>query len=281
MRSTWTACALACLSLAALTVADQPKGAPKPPPTGKPDEPAARPGKAARAKSNYGALVVKYCTNNLNKKVGGGECSHLANEALRWSGAEFINSKFSKEEGYVWGALVKKLTYQAGGSIVDSSPTSAVQPGDVIQYRDVTFTPSGSAPQHTAIVSAVDAKGNPTEVFTQNFNKKRVVFKDKESLTAIRTGTLWIYRAVAPKVDPKFPVEFSLVNRVNKDVPFTLFGKTYTLTPYDTAGSYVTWYASRTKLTLDGFAYTLKPRTAYEIYSPKGSKNQVRMRPVE
>jgi hypothetical protein len=42
------------------------------------------------------------------------------------------------------------------------------QPGDLLQFQNVTLSNGWLASQHTAIVAAVDDLGRPTQVYEQN-----------------------------------------------------------------------------------------------------------------
>jgi hypothetical protein len=109
------------------------------------------------------AAVVRFCEEHAGKKVGDGECSTLAEEAL--GAAEAKTSRDLSSSGGdvdpVWGTPVERL--------------EDALPGDVLQFRDVKIivqAPSGvrsvrSFPHHTAIV-ARNRGGGRLDLYEQN-----------------------------------------------------------------------------------------------------------------
>src|SRR5580698_6014408 len=125
------------------------------------------------------AAVLKFCESKEGKRVGGGECSHLANEALRVADAEFTQVGTdgkripdSPDQGdYVWGAKLKTYSFDANTKKVsDSDPKVKCLPGDILQFRDAKTSNGTTFPHHTAIVRTVDDAGNPTGIYQQNFS---------------------------------------------------------------------------------------------------------------
>src|SRR5262245_7951826 len=99
--------------------------------------------------------VTRYAAGQVGKRVGGGECAHLATEALREAGARFIRPADSPGRGdYVWGTLVGQVEAEDGRAVVKVK--GKARPGDVIQYRSATFTTGGRFPHHTALVAEVN-----------------------------------------------------------------------------------------------------------------------------
>jgi hypothetical protein len=104
---------------------------------------------------------------------------------------------------YVWGQLV--VQHNASGPL---SAFNAVQPGDVIQFRNVALTlktthPNGSwstrtvtMQQHTAIVAQNQGNGRFV-VLEQNYNHQSFVTRDPLNLSGMTSGTVWVYRPVA------------------------------------------------------------------------------------
>jgi hypothetical protein len=142
--------------------------------------------------------IVQFCTDNLGKKVGDGECASLAFAAYAKVGAkppaDFPAPKPPMmKDDFVWGRLLE--------------PKDEILPGDVIQLRDVeikivgrNFMYSYSYPHHTAIVAEVKGK-QKFIVFQQNVGspdkteeQRRIVQKDSLDLSAKVKGTAWFYR---------------------------------------------------------------------------------------
>ncbi|MEO6812005.1 MAG: CHAP domain-containing protein, partial [Isosphaeraceae bacterium] len=110
-------------------------------------------------------------------KVGDGECATLADEAVRLAGGKrfYQLGSTGSNADYVWGRKITTLT-PSSGSI------SSIKPGDIIQFRNVTFRqdtkitrPSGSTStsyktssygHHTAVVESVS--GNNINLLQQN-----------------------------------------------------------------------------------------------------------------
>src|SRR5262249_5485793 len=58
----------------------------------------------APATINFNQQIIAFCQSHRGVQVGGGECAHLANEALRIAGADFAGTN------YVWGSVVTRIT---------------------------------------------------------------------------------------------------------------------------------------------------------------------------
>ena len=167
---------------------------------------------------SFGNNMASFLESRLGKRIGGGECSHLATEALRVSGAEFFPQDLGADSpgagDYVWGNLVTTIAY-ANKRWSDSQPTSPCQVGDVIQYRSASFVYSKtlkiSFTQHTSVVAAVNAAGRPTHVYEQNVSGKRVVMKNSIDVTKLTAGWIRIYRPKS-RVDAPNTWKFTLVN---------------------------------------------------------------------
>jgi hypothetical protein len=148
-----------------------------------------------------GDKVVKFCKDNLGKKVG--ECSHLAVEALKAAGAK-TTADFddSPNQGdYVWGKLAFVREVKERKSSERNVDGLKVQPGDVIQLRDAKFrgksgkgTYSSESPHHTAVVIGLKDKGRTLVVLQQNVNGKRVVAEGTYRLDDLKEGWLRVYR---------------------------------------------------------------------------------------
>lgn len=112
--------------------------------------------------------VYQWARQQLNRRVGAGECWDLADRALRQASAR-SSTTTGRDDNYDWGTPV--------------NPVQAVIPGDILQFRDYTIktivttrypdqsTESTFAvvdrPHHTAVVAANQgAKG--LEILEQN-----------------------------------------------------------------------------------------------------------------
>ncbi|MBM4075019.1 MAG: hypothetical protein FJ267_05175, partial [Planctomycetes bacterium] len=137
---------------------------------------------SANAQS-IGNSITTFLDGNIGKRVGGGECAHLATEALRVGGGEFVSSDLGADSpaagDYVWGTLVTVISF-SNKQRTDSNPTNLAQPGDIIQYYAATFTYSKTsvvktATRHTSLIRAVNSTGRPTSIYQQNFNGVKTV----------------------------------------------------------------------------------------------------------
>jgi hypothetical protein len=232
-----------------------------------------KPAEKGKPPGPYNKAIVAFCQRQLGKKVGSGECAHLANEALRITGAEFMPEKFGDKPNrgdYVWGTFVKRLAWESS-AVVDSSPKTPCQPGDVIQFRDAAFSGGGvSVPHHTAIVAAVDDDGQPTAIYHQNAGNKRFLLKQTIDFNKLTGGWARIYRPSKPKHDRRMPVEFTLLNRTDAAVSYTFAKQPQELSAYDTSKGYRTWrFGGAAYLVVGRSTILPKHRKAYEIYKTK------------
>ena len=238
------------------------------------------------------AAVLKFCESKEGKRVGGGECSHLANEALRVAGAEFTQVgkdgkriPDSPDSGdYVWGTLLKTYSFDAKTKKVnDSDPKTKCLPGDVLQFRDAKIANGFSFPHHTAIVKTVDKAGNPTSIFQQNAfvpkgSDPRIVQKATLPIINMLSGHIMAYRPDKP-TNP-FQLQFTWTNNSkSKTVEFTWFGKKDKLGATNTSDSYrIVWANGKggETITIGDTDYTIKTRTAYEFYTTDDGKIALR-----
>lgn len=226
--------------------------------------------------------IVTFLNGKVGTRVGSGAYA-LATEALRVAGAEFISSDLGADSpsagDYVWGTLVKTVSVTSGVR-TDSAPTAAVQPGDIIQYRNATFTystNSRTAAQHTSIVSMVNVSGQPTEVFQQNFNGVRSVTKAAIDLNKLTAGWVRIYRPKA-RVERTGEYKITIVNNVAGMQSATLNVGTSTISTFslgtaNTASSFSTRWLTTSSTTLptivlpNGSTISIVTAGGYEIYS--------------
>jgi hypothetical protein len=223
------------------------------------------------ASAGFETQIVSFCNSKLGKQVGSGECAHLATEALRISGAEFMRNGMADSPiagDYVWGTIVKGMSKNASGTITDTKPSNKVMIGDIIQYRL-----TAGKTHHTAIVAAVNTSGFPTAVFEQNFNAQRFVVKnttDLHKLLREKGGYLNIYRAKAPVSTTR--TEFTLVNNAQSTpVSFKIFGNNQSIGGKNTASGYAQWWGTGTiTIVVGNQTYTVAKRKGYEFYLSGG-----------
>ncbi len=179
---------------------------------------------------SLGDRIVAFCKQQKGKCVGNGECSNLAEAALRAAGArgrghgdfnrdDFGHGDFNRGDfgrgdfgrggpsgghhelaaDYVWGELVFVLE-RDGTNLMATGQLKDIRPGDVIQFRDAELAgPSGgsrytmSAKHHTAIVSGVLNKGMVLKIYQQNANGRRIVTADRLRLSDLQQGRLRIF----------------------------------------------------------------------------------------
>ncbi len=136
--------------------------------------------------------VVEFARSRLGEKVGDGQCSTLAAEALKQAGA-----KRRRGEHGTWGDELK--------SMVDAKP------GDILQFDDVVFvhtrfledggrrTDMISFPHHTAIVARVRKRGmKPIFVILhQNVGDIQIVQEGTINMADKKRGIVKLYRPVA------------------------------------------------------------------------------------
>jgi hypothetical protein len=143
--------------------------------------------------------VVAYCQEHKGEQVREGECSSLADEALREAGAKPRGSDDPGPGDYVWGKLVLRLERDNSG-LTSSGKREDVKPGDVIQFRDIKFQGrrgNGSytltMPHHTAVVVRVEDRGRTLRILHQNWAGKKVVQETTLRLDDLKGGWLRVY----------------------------------------------------------------------------------------
>jgi hypothetical protein len=141
--------------------------------------------------------VVEFARLSLGQKVGDGECSALATEALIYAGAA------SRGSGRSWGEELPSVR--------------EARPGDILQFEDAVFVrrrlrPDGALvtlefkyPHHTAIVSKVRRRGKGVMLTILHQNAgieggddedRKVVQEWTINLSEMKRGTLKAYRPV-------------------------------------------------------------------------------------
>jgi hypothetical protein len=152
------------------------------------------PGRSA-ASPSLGSRVVAFCQAHLGQKVGNGECAALAFQALKWAGAATRGGPdFPAGGDYVWGRQVVLLEASPTGPKLTGT-YGEIQPGDVMQYRDVKFGKM-HAHHHTAIVKEIDPASGRVQAFAQNGGGRRFVFEVEVPLARLTEGWIRIYRPI-------------------------------------------------------------------------------------
>ena len=225
---------------------------------------------SSTARADLNQSIVNFCQSKIGKQVGSGECAHLASEAQRVSGAEFLRSGRADSPAsgdYVWGTLIKKMYKSTSdGKIYDTSAASKCRPGDIVQYRLGT----GTKTHHTSVVSAVNSSGYPTQIYQQNFNSVRSVTKDSTDLIQKlkdKGGYLMIYRSTNPVNSNR--TEFSIVNNAKtSSLSFTLNGSNSSIGAKNASDGYYTMWSTYKppKITVGGTTYSIAHRSGYEFY---------------
>ncbi|QEH37169.1 hypothetical protein OJF2_57560 [Aquisphaera giovannonii] len=143
-----------------------------------------------------GDRVVDYARSQIGKKVGDGECTRLAVQALRHSGAKRPDARRG-----IWG---------------DEVELAEIRPGDILQFEDVVFfkrrrtngvifTQRLTFPHHTAVVSGVRGKGarrvlvilhQNTGMDGDDEDERRRVKEGELELATMRSGSLRAFRPV-------------------------------------------------------------------------------------
>jgi len=168
-----------------------------------PAGPGGKAGAVAPAVPELNRKVVEFARDRVGKKVGDGECTGLAVEALRHAGARRFRSG-GLDGDYVWGRPVASFR--------------EAMPGDVLQFRDAVFrgktrlsgwrvlTWHQEYPHHTAVVDGVRDGGKLVTILHQNVGRddapddeKQRVRRDTLRPSALQSGgRVWIYRPIAP-----------------------------------------------------------------------------------
>jgi hypothetical protein len=152
--------------------------------------------------------IVKFCKDHLGEKVGDGECTFLAQAALKHAGAKPCTTfkDFPNKGDYVWGELVYALERKDHSQKETKVPERSIQAGDVIQFRDATFKGKhlrglqnyeATYPHHTAVVVAVKKDTDVITVLEQNVYGIKKVMENPYRLSDLKTGWVRIYRPVA------------------------------------------------------------------------------------
>lgn len=200
----------------------------------------------AQAQS-IGDAMITYLNGKVGARVGGGEASHLASEALRVGGAEFYSGDLGEDSpgngDKVWGTLVT-LIQVTDGTWSDSNPDNPCQPGDVIQFGGNAIISGTTYPGNfTAIVKTINSYNRPGSVFQQNLGGVRTVQTASIQAKGLTAGWIRVYRPVT-RVDEVGTWKFSVVNNSASSQVYTVMidvdiVSTVTATAANTSGSYL------------------------------------------
>ncbi len=230
--------------------------------------------------------MVSYLNSRLNQRVGGGECWHLATEALRVANAEFIPQELGADApaagDLVWGSLVTTIT--PGGSAAESVGNRSCQPGDLIQFGSAEFGETVLPLHFTAVVAEVNEQGQPKSMFLQNWKGERTVKKVAMDPTALTAGWMRIYRPIA-RIDRPAEWKFTVVNNDASSQTYDLqvgveSHGLFSPAAVNTSGCYrVHWIVTDgtvpNVVSSDGVSYFLETAEGYEIVRISG---EVRVR---
>lgn len=236
---------------------------------------------SAQDTPSIGDSVVAYLRANVGERVGGGNSWHMATEALRVAGGEFITEEFGTDnhtDNRVWGTLVTTISSSDGWS--DSEPSNPCLPGDVIQFSSAAFG-SISLPWHfTAVVDTVNDEGRPNSIFIQNLGGNRTVQQLTFDVSTLSEGWMRIYRPV-PRTDRLNEWKFIVVNNdASTETYQILIGVEsdgqYSPTAAGSSGSYhVHWIVTDgtvpNLLSSTGRSYFLETGKGFEIFSSSGA----------
>lgn len=231
-------------------------------------------GNLAHAQS-IGDSIVGYLNSAQGARVGGGNSHHMASEALRIAGGEFVPADLGVDSpntgDKVWGTLVTVISCN-NGNWTDSTPANACLPGDVIQLGSAEFGPTSYPNRFTVVVAAVNQSGRPSSIFQQNFQGNRTVQKSGFDVTSLSSGWIRIYRPIQ-RIDRFNEWKFTVVNNSSSDLSFDVMvgidtDSSFTLTSANTGGSYLVY-----SLTSDGTVpnLLLGNFTSFFVQTAKGN----------
>jgi hypothetical protein len=145
-------------------------------------------------------------------RLGGGECSDAATEALRVCGGSFMIVDPGQNGNYAWGT--RFATIAGGKLLAEGANPDGVEPGDIIQC----WSPDG---HHTMIVASVDKDGFPKLVHEQNWGEpgnRYLRIGDRNSWLKSYAGTITIYHPVERTRPPTGKSEFTIANTTSEEV---------------------------------------------------------------
>jgi hypothetical protein len=136
--------------------------------------------------------VVEYARSKLGEKVGDGQCSSLAAEALRYAGG-----RRRRGEGGTWGDELKSMLDAKAGDIVQFENVEFSH----TYFRDdgARFTQNHSFGHHTAVISRVQKRGTKPilVILHQNVGGIQLVQEWTMNMAHKKRGSVKVYRPVA------------------------------------------------------------------------------------
>ena len=146
--------------------------------------------------------VLSFSRAQMGRRVGNGQCTSLATEALARAGAHGIIRDFPGPGDYVWGTLAARVGANSAG-VSGIASLNRARGGDVIQMRNVFLqgrSPSGGtywmrADHHTAVLESADPYRGTITVLHQNWNGSGVR-RDVFALGDMKRGWMRIYRPI-------------------------------------------------------------------------------------
>ena len=145
--------------------------------------------------------IVRFCKNNLGKKVGNGDCYFFANHAINSSGGSRPLRNHPGPADYVWGKLVY-YREQTKSETKSSGKRDSIRPGDIIQFRNARFSGqnwSYGFTHHSAVIVGTENNGDRMRIFHQNYNGKKHVTTLTLHAHTLKKGWFRVYR---PHVTP-------------------------------------------------------------------------------
>lgn len=142
--------------------------------------------------------VVEFARSRLGQRVGDGDCSALAREALRYAGARPTG------KGRSWGEELSSIRDAKLGDILQFE--NAIFVRRQVREDGALLTLTFSYPHHTAIVSGVRKRGRSVvlSVLHQNAgadggdeDERKVVQEWIVNMAELKSGTVKAYRPVA------------------------------------------------------------------------------------
>ena len=125
-----------------------------------------------------------------------------------WAGPETAQAEMPTNLGpdsdYVWGTLVADVHITATSLTAPASAFAKVQPGDVIQFRNVVISDSGwtyTFSHHSALIVGVEQSNGVNDgtvtVLEQNVNGQHFASEETYNLAAMTAGEVWIYQPMS------------------------------------------------------------------------------------
>jgi hypothetical protein len=151
----------------------------------------------------HGMATVAFCTSNLGRMVGNGECWTLGQRALKAAGAQ-------PPQMYVWGSLLQTLQAESTEEEV-AAACAVLAPGDILQFTSCKFEwqaadsegqlvrlrRESGHPHHTAVVERVgppDAARDGVQAVHVLQQNPGAVHRSQYVLGDLSSGTLQLWR---------------------------------------------------------------------------------------